>query len=89
MPRILLSSAHIVPFVLESIGFQQVLPHLAASYPDLPQPFHATAERIERLQNTDITALLQGFKQRCESSAKKPFCDAGRVYAPLYSNDRM
>ncbi|KAH5523074.1 hypothetical protein HBI52_057090 [Parastagonospora nodorum] len=89
MPRILLSSAHIVPLVLDSVGFQHSPPHLATSYPELPQPFHATAERIERLQNTDTTALVQSFKQRCELSAKKPFCDAGRIYAPLYSNDRM
>ncbi|KAF2028091.1 nucleotide-binding domain-containing protein [Setomelanomma holmii] len=80
MPRILLSSAHIAPLILDAIGFQHSQPRLAASYPALPQPFHVTAERIAKLQATDIDAMKKAFKERCEASAKKPCCDAGRVY---------
>jgi hypothetical protein len=92
MPRVLLSSAHIAPLILDTIGFEHEKPRLAASYPLLPKPFHVTAERVARLQDTDTDAITKSFKERCETSAKKSCCDAGRIYtltAPLYSNDRM
>jgi hypothetical protein len=92
MPRILLSSAHIAPLVLEAIGFEHAKPRLAASYPPLPKPFQVTAERVARLQDTDTDAKTKAFKQRCELSATKSYCDAGRIYTlttPLSSNDRL
>ncbi|KAF3034413.1 hypothetical protein E8E12_005655 [Didymella heteroderae] len=78
MPRILLSAAHIAPLVLESLGLEYSQPSLASAFPPLPRPFHATAERIERLQSTDVAAIAEQYKKGCEESAKKPFCDPGR-----------
>jgi hypothetical protein len=78
MPRILLSATHIAPLVLESLGLDYNTPELVAAYPPLPKPFHATAERIESLQSTDVAAIAEQYKRGCEESAKKPFCDPGR-----------
>ncbi|KAH7093660.1 FAD dependent oxidoreductase-domain-containing protein [Paraphoma chrysanthemicola] len=80
MPRILLSSAHIAPLILDAIGFEHSQARLAESYPALPLPFHVTADRIDKLQATDLNAVKNAFKERCEASAKKPCCDAGRAY---------
>ncbi|USP76839.1 hypothetical protein yc1106_04113 [Curvularia clavata] len=81
MPRILLSSAHLAPLVLDTIGFESSTPQLlaSASYPALPQPFHVTEERIAKLQGTDPEKVLQAYKEQCEASAKKPFCNIDRV----------
>lgn len=78
MPRILLSAAHMAPLVLESLGLEHSQPLLASAYPPLPEPFRTTAERIERLQSTDVAAVAEQYKKGCEESAKKPFCDPGR-----------
>lgn len=78
MPRVLLSAAHIVPLVLQSLDIEFSPPSLTSNYPSLPAPFHATAERIERLQSTDVTAIAEQYKKGCAESARKPFCDPGR-----------
>jgi len=83
MPRVLGSAAHITPLVLESLGVEYSQPLIAASFPPLPQPFHTTAERIERLQDTNLSALAEDYKQRCEESAQKSFCNTARVMAVL------
>ncbi|KAF2630550.1 DAO-domain-containing protein [Macroventuria anomochaeta] len=83
MPRILLSAAHITPLVLESLNVEYSQPLLAASFPPLPQPFQVTAERVERLQNTNIAAIAESYKQSCEESAKKPFCNTERAILKL------
>jgi hypothetical protein len=74
MPRILLSTAHIVPEVLESLGLDYKQPTLAAPYPPLPKPFLVTEERVERLQSTDLAAKAQAYRERCKESSQKPFC---------------
>jgi hypothetical protein len=74
MPRILLSTAHIIPGVLDSLGFEHQQPALAAPYPSLPKPFRITAERIARLQDTDLTERAQAHRERCKESSVKPFC---------------
>ncbi|KZM21387.1 uncharacterized protein EKO05_0006148 [Ascochyta rabiei] len=79
MPRILLSAAHITPVVLDSLGVEYSQPLLATAYPPLPQPFHTTLERIERLQNTDPAAIIEEYRRGCAESAKKPFCNTSRV----------
>ncbi|KAH8730277.1 FAD dependent oxidoreductase-domain-containing protein [Phaeosphaeriaceae sp. PMI808] len=79
MPRVLLSAAHIAPLVLESLGIEYTQPLLAASFPPLPQPFHAHPERIERLQSTDPASMLESYRQQCAESAVKPFCNISRV----------
>lgn len=81
MPRILLSSAHLAPLVLDAIGFQHSTPQLlaSASYPALPEPFQVTEERIAKLQGTDPESMLQAYREQCEASAKKPYCNIDRV----------
>ncbi|CAK3917417.1 FAD dependent oxidoreductase [Lecanosticta acicola] len=83
MPRILLSTAHITPLLLKELGFEHSPPSLVQSYPSLPKPFHATAERVERLQQTaDVAAKKQAYLDNCEASAKKPFCNTARTRLP-------
>ncbi|KAJ5059252.1 FAD dependent oxidoreductase-domain-containing protein [Bipolaris maydis] len=79
MPRILLSSASLAPLVLDALGLQYSPPQLAASYPALPQPFHATEHRIAKLQDTDPEKVLADYRVQCEASARKPFCNIDRV----------
>ena len=74
MPRILLSTAHIIPGVLDSLGFEYKQPELVASYPLLPKPFQVTAERVERLQGTDLAAKAEAYKESCRESSQKSFC---------------
>jgi len=74
MPRILLSTAHIIPDVLDSLGFKYKQPALVTPYPPLPKPFRVTAERVERLQNTDLAAKAQAYRESCKESSQKPFC---------------
>jgi hypothetical protein len=78
MPRILLSTAHVVPLVLDSLGMDYKQPALAAPFPALPKPFHATAERIKRLQAFDLAAKIESYRADCEESARKPFCMGDR-----------
>lgn len=74
MPRILLSTAHIIPGVLDSLGFDYQQPALVAPYPPLPKPPVVTAERVERLQSTDLNAKVQAYRESCKESSQKPFC---------------
>lgn len=73
MPRILLSTEHIVPLVLKSLSFESSRPNLASKYPPLPKPFLVTPERVERLQSTDVDVKARLYKERCEESMKS-FC---------------
>ncbi|KAJ5537465.1 hypothetical protein N7494_006944 [Penicillium frequentans] len=75
MPRILLSTAHITPLVLDALKAKYTPPSLVAPYPPLPMPFLATAERIASLQEADSTALFERMVKDCQESAKKSFCD--------------
>ncbi|EUC40285.1 hypothetical protein COCMIDRAFT_9817 [Bipolaris oryzae ATCC 44560] len=79
MSRILLSSASLAPLVLDALGLQYSPPQLAASYPALPQPFHATEYRIAKLQDTDPEKVLANYRVECEASTRKPFCNIDRV----------
>ncbi|ORY67771.1 FAD dependent oxidoreductase-domain-containing protein [Pseudomassariella vexata] len=79
MPRVLLSSAHIAPLILDSLGLEYTAPALVASYPPLPEPFHVTKERVESLQKLDAAALLEASVKLSLESAEKPFCNDARV----------
>ncbi|KAK5105869.1 hypothetical protein LTR62_001956 [Meristemomyces frigidus] len=74
MPRILLSTAHITPLVLDSLGMEYKQPTLTAPYPALPRPFHVSAERVEKLQAFDLAVKMESFRASCKESAMKPFC---------------
>lgn len=78
MPRILLSAAHIAPLVLSSAGIEFEPPALVAPYPPLPQPFHITSERIQRLQQVDAAAKYEADVKSSLESAKEPFCNDAR-----------
>lgn len=81
MPRILLASAHIAPLVLDAIGFEHTQPRLAAPYPALPEPFRVTGDRIDKLRaENKWEETVKSFNAKCEASATKPCCDAGRRY---------
>lgn len=83
MPRILLSTAHVAPLVLKELGFEHSAPSLVETYPPLPKPFHATPERVERLQQTtDLDAKRQAYRASMEACAKKPFCNIKRTRLP-------
>lgn len=78
MPRILLSTAHVTPLILTSLGKEYTPPALTASYPPLPKPFHITTERIERLQEVDAKAKFEADVMSNLESAKEPFCNDER-----------
>ncbi|KAH8597734.1 FAD dependent oxidoreductase-domain-containing protein [Bisporella sp. PMI_857] len=78
MPRILLSTAYIVPLILTSLGVESRSPALVAPYPPLPKPFHITTERIERLQKIDAKEKYEADVKSNLESAKEPFCNDRR-----------
>ncbi|CAG8105122.1 unnamed protein product [Penicillium salamii] len=78
MPRILLSTAHIAPLILDDLSFTHTSPALVAPYPPLPKPFQATAERISSLQTMDSVAFFEKISKDCLESAKKPFCNKAK-----------
>ncbi|WVQ99100.1 hypothetical protein IAU59_006232 [Kwoniella sp. CBS 9459] len=77
MPRILGSTAHLAPLVLSALGIQSTTPSTATIFPPLPEPFHATEERVQRLQSIDALAKFQKDIDEDLVSSKKPF--AGSV----------
>lgn len=83
MPRILLSTAHVTPLILDALGVQYSAPSLVASYPPLPKPFSATSERIDSLQKVDAAAVFEQDTTDAVESAKKPFCIGRKVDSRL------
>lgn len=71
MPRILLSTAHLTPLVLDSVGVRWTAPALVKQYPPLPKPFVVTAKRVELLQDFDIKAEYDEDVKNYEVSSKK------------------
>lgn len=92
MPRILGSTAHITPLILDWLQLKNHhLPCMADVFPPLPSPFLATAERVERLvKSADVSAKVEAFRKSCQESAAKPFCNDARsrpVKSALQKND--
>jgi hypothetical protein len=84
MPRILLSTAHITPLVLEYLQefgkFEITIPELVVDFPALPAPFVVTGERVANLQFVDVEAkFAEGVRSGLES-AEKPFCKTGKEF---------
>lgn len=73
MPRILLSTCHIVPVILQDLQIKQSPPPCTLEYPPLPQPFHATRSRLERLRKLDLHGKLQAELEAGLASSKKVF----------------
>lgn len=78
MPRILLSTAHLTPLVLDSLGIKWTTPALVTQYPPLPKPFVVTAKRVEMLQDYDMKAEYDEEVKANEAAAKKNFCGEAR-----------
>lgn len=74
MPRILGSTAHLVPLLLDGLGIASSAPSTAKIFPPLPTPFLATAERIADLRSRSVQAHQQMSIDEALKSAKKPFC---------------
>lgn len=75
MPRILLSTAHIAPRVLNALDMKFTAPSLVTPHPPLPEPFLLTVERIQRLQEVDADAHYEAQVASNLASAKEPFCN--------------
>ena len=73
MPRILLSTCHVTPLILQDLGIVNQQPECTLQYPPLPQPFHSTKSRMERLARTDLAAKWESEIQDGLSSSKKLF----------------
>lgn len=71
MPRILLSTAYIVPQVLESLGIE----YTAKDFPPIPPPFRITTERMEKLKGIDLDEYFQNQVEDSKASAPKVFCE--------------
>lgn len=76
MPRILLSTAHLVGVVLQDMGVPHRSPTCTLSYPSLPQPFHITPSRLERLRKIDLEAQWAEEISEGLASSKKGFAFA-------------
>lgn len=78
MPRILLSTAHLTPLVLDKLGVKWSAPALVKAYPPIPEPFVVTAERVAALQSADATAEYEADIQGHEEDAEKEYCNGPR-----------
>lgn len=88
MPRILLSTAHVAGQMLQTLGVAHTLPDEVTTYPPLPGPFHATAERIQRLQSRDALAQFDAEIKMGLESSKKSFAvpdSLGEVAVPAHA----
>lgn len=78
MPRILLSTAHLTPLVLDAVGVQWSAPALVKDYPPIPAPFVVTAERVAALQDVDAKAEYEADIKEFEEDAKRDYCNGPR-----------
>lgn len=78
MPRILLSTAHLTPLVLDSLGVEWSAPALVKEYPPIPAPFVVTANRVAALQGVDTQAEYEADIKGMEEDAKKEYCNGPR-----------
>lgn len=78
MPRILLSTAHLTPLVLDSLNIKWSAPALVKDFPPIPAPFVATAERVAALQGVDSQAVYEAEIKEQEEDAKKDYCNGPR-----------
>ena len=54
MPRILLTTAHLAPLVLDNLGIRHSKPKMLDQAPPLPKPFILTQKRIDELHKVDV-----------------------------------
>ncbi|WVQ86207.1 hypothetical protein IAT38_008375 [Cryptococcus sp. DSM 104549] len=73
MPRILGSTAHLIPTILSDLGIPHTTPNVAATFPQLPEPFAVTAERVAKYQEVDAEAKLKAAREESLESSKKAF----------------
>ena len=73
MPRILLSTAHLVPSILDSLDMAHQTPSIISDIPDLPSPFFLSQDRLDRLKDESVEAYHQRDIDASLASAKKGF----------------
>ncbi|WVQ86208.1 hypothetical protein IAT38_008376 [Cryptococcus sp. DSM 104549] len=73
MPRILGSTAHLIPTILSDLGIPHTIPHVAAMFPQLPEPFVVTEERVAKLQEMDVEAKFKAAREESLESSRKVF----------------
>jgi hypothetical protein len=73
MPRILLSTADLVPKVLDYLKVAQKTPSIIANVPALPKPYALTRERLDGLKSLSREKYLQDDIDANLLSAKKAF----------------
>lgn len=86
MPRILLSTAHITPLILQELGVKWTAPELVAAHPPLPEPFVVTEKRIKQFTEADAKRSYDESVRGHEESAAKPFCNEPRCL--FWKSDR-
>jgi hypothetical protein len=85
MPRILLSTAHLVPQVLEHLAIPYSTPGLLKDVPALPTPFDLTQERLDKLKEFDLEAYFDADVQAGLASSTKSFIKT----KPLALEDKL
>lgn len=74
MPRILLSTAWLIPQVLDSLEIPHKTPQAAKGIPELPSPFRITPERMRGLENFDLDKYFREQVAESKASATKEWC---------------
>ena len=72
MPRILLSSAHIAPLVLASLGVTVTTPSIATDFPPLPEPFKITTARLAKLHDRNLAKLKEKAVEVAKEEVNAP-----------------
>lgn len=75
MPRILLSTAWLVPHVLESLNIPYSTPQAVLGAPPMPAPFHITEKRMAGLKNFDLKKYFDTNVAESKASAPKEWCE--------------
>ena len=80
MPRILLTTAHLAPLVLDHLGIPHKTPESLEGAPPLPSPFVITQERVDELRKVDMKAWQADRDKAALRGAEMDECQR---YKPL------
>jgi len=76
MPRILLSTAHLVPSILDAVGLDHQVPRIIEGTPPLPAPYVLNPERLLAVKAESVGAYFQRNMEDAMRSAAKDFVSA-------------
>ena len=74
MPRILLSTAWLIPHVLDSLDIPHTTPQAVKGMPEIPAPFHITPQRMQGLKGFDLEKYFRENVAESKASAHKEWC---------------